>query len=228
MPQKPTHNTHIHTHAIAHKPMRRQQIHHNIVVITRIKRNILHPPRSHNPANHIQRLIPIKRRDLNPHHRLNLCKTPPKIKRQHTPAHSRLQIKTHHRNHIGHRTAVCNHRIDIRIGKRPQTHQPDLIPTITRNLCLCHRLPRIAHNTRHADKISRRIGIHHTRCQLQNGPIQIPFGIADFKLRGMHSHGQSPCTGSDIIARQRLLTPRIQLPFRGQSQRMCGNHLPFF
>ena len=136
MPQKPPHNAHIHTRAIAPKPVRRQQIHHNIIVIPRIERNIRHPSRSHNPANHIQRLVPIKRRDLNPHHRLNLCKTPPKIKRQHTSPHSWLQIKPHHRNHIGYGAAVCNHRIDTRIGKSAQTHQPDLIAAIARYFCL--------------------------------------------------------------------------------------------
>ncbi len=76
--------------------IRCQQIQHNIVVISCVKRNrsigFTHGP------NHIQRPIAIERGDLDGHDILNLGKFTPKSEREHTTANGRLQVEPYNRD----------------------------------------------------------------------------------------------------------------------------------
>jgi hypothetical protein len=70
----------------------RKQIHHNVVIISSIKRNIA--PRFGHGAYDIQCLVTVKRRNLDGNNVLDLCELAPESVREHTTAHGRLQIKT--------------------------------------------------------------------------------------------------------------------------------------
>ena len=53
---------------------------------------------------------------------------------------------------------------------------------------------------------------------------QSEFRIANCKLRGVHTHGNAPCTGSQIISGQSALSALVQLAIAVEGKGMGGNH----
>jgi len=108
---------------------RSDQIGYNVVVIARIESDVGTPGVSHR-SDHIQRLIAIKRGNLDCHDCGDFCETPPEGVRQHSTSHRRLQIKTEQRNDAGHLTAVFQQFLFGGLRQCRQTDQTGVITQI--------------------------------------------------------------------------------------------------
>src|SRR5947209_2173808 len=123
----------------ANKSERREQIHDNVVVVARIERDVVPTCFNHCP-DHVLRLIPIERRDLDRHDIVDLDQSAPKRKWQHRPAQLRIQVKAEQRNDFGDPTAVTDQLLFVRILERYQTKKPRVITKLAQQVGLGQRL----------------------------------------------------------------------------------------
>ena len=74
----------------------RDEIQHDVVVVAGVERHLT--ARVRDRADHVERLVPVERRDLDRDDMLELRKPPPECVREHPAAHGRLEIETHDRH----------------------------------------------------------------------------------------------------------------------------------
>ncbi|MNJ55790.1 hypothetical protein D3C77_513080 [compost metagenome] len=110
MTQQTADNALLDLHAINLKPVSRQQISNNIIVISRIQSDFLTTARFTNRSDDIQRLITVERSHLDRFYPGNFSKLAPKLIAQPLPAHSRLQIKSENGNHLSNRLHALQKR----------------------------------------------------------------------------------------------------------------------
>ncbi len=72
------------------------EIQHDVVVVAGVERNPA--ARVSDRADHVERLVPVERRDLDRDDILQLGKPPPECVREDPAAHGRLEIETHDRH----------------------------------------------------------------------------------------------------------------------------------
>ena len=210
MPQQPADDSPL----SAAQSKRREQVHHDVVVIAGVERDVVTPRVDHG-ADNIDRLIAIERRDLDRGNIFDLGKLPPERVGQNSPAHRRLKIETDQRNHPRNLAAMIEHLRFACIAHRSETEQAGVISKIA-GQCrrFTGRLLRFAADTGdlHQRCLAPAIGTgHFFRGQRQHRLEQTDARLANRKLRGVHAHRQPAGAGRDVITRQPPLPPLVEL-----------------
>ena len=110
MPKQSADDSTLNHFSIPAKSERSQQILHNIIVVTRIKRDVI-ATRLDDSSNHIKSLIAVERSDFYRHNIFNFGESPPKRKWKKAAAGSGLKIEAYERKFAGDDTAVFQQRV---------------------------------------------------------------------------------------------------------------------
>src|SRR6516162_198611 len=103
--------------AIANETERRQQVEHDLIVITGIQGHVLSPGVDNSP-NHVQCLIAVEGRDLDRRDDIEFEEAPPEGVRQHAAANGRLEIEADERHDPAQDTAMLEQSILVGILER--------------------------------------------------------------------------------------------------------------
>ena len=136
MTEQTSNNAAFHRFAVHVEAKWREQIHHDVIIIACIQRDIL-AARLSNGANHIQRLIAVERRDFDGDDILNFGKPAPEGVRENAPADCRLQVKSNQRNNFRNALAMRDEfrvRCFLECG---QTQQPGVEPEFSDEFGFC-------------------------------------------------------------------------------------------
>ena len=106
MAEQAAHNVALDGLAVGAKAMWREQIEHDVVIVARVERDVMDPPRFGHRSHNLQRLIAIERRYFDRDNVRNFNETPPEFQRQQPPARRRLQIKPKQREFPGNFLAM--------------------------------------------------------------------------------------------------------------------------
>src|SRR5580704_4947167 len=104
---------------------RRNQIHHNVVVVPRIQRDIA--TRFGDRSNDVQSLVAVERRDLYRDDVFNFRESAPERVREKPPAYRRLQVETDNRKNLRYLFAVDQKPVIAPRGNRTKTQESRVI-----------------------------------------------------------------------------------------------------
>src|ERR1700731_116526 len=113
MAQKATHDAARFRPLSDSKNLRRDEIHHNIVIVAGIERDVASRLR-HGPHN-IERLVAIERSNLNGDYVIDFREFPPKTVGQHAATDGWLQIESDHRQNLCYAPAVSQESVIIAV-----------------------------------------------------------------------------------------------------------------
>ena len=226
---------------------RRQQIHHDVVVVAGVEREVVAACLSHG-ANDVESLVTVERGDFDGNRIVNLREASPERTGQQPAAGGGLKVETDQRDGLRDRAAVAQQLIFARVLQRAQTEQAGVITEFAGERGFGEGLPGLpadpcdsnGRSSRRADALGFRIsacGLVRLGClrpaateflepQFEDWSEQTDLRIANRELRRVHADGQATGAGGEVIPEQRPLPPLVELALRIQRQRTSRNNEP--
>jgi len=180
-------------------------------------------------ADDVQRLVTIKRSNLDGCNTLNLTAFPQELVTESPATHCLLKVKPEQRNLFSYRATVSN---ELRIrgaSECRETQQSDIEACLTSKLCFGKGLLGWPANACNFDQtfaasIFKRLCFRNRQTQYRF--VQTDLRVANRKLRGVDTDRNSSRSSRVVIPCERPLTAFIQLSVSSQRQRMGRNHQP--
>jgi len=226
--QQSTHDLPFDNPPLHREAVGREEIHHDVVVVSGVERDIAAAGFRHGP-HHLQSLIAIEGCDLDRDDVLDLCELPPEAVGKRASSYGGLQVESDDRHDLRHGPAVFQQARVIGVFHCRQAEEAGVIarrPDLRRLSDGLGRSPADARDPHHRRGFRHLEAIHLLRSKFQYRSEQADFRGAYRELRGMHADGKSAGSGSEVVPCQRPLPALVQSALRRQGERMCGNHQP--
>ncbi len=147
-PSKPPANRSVWGLAVDRDLVRRQEVEQDVVVVAGVERDLVGPSGLRHGAEHVERLVPVERRDFDGDDVRDLGERAPEIDGQHPPTDGRLEVEPDERDRVRHLAAVRDEVVERGVGKGGEGEEAGVIAEVGGEAGLVPRLLRIAADRR--------------------------------------------------------------------------------